>query len=79
MGTGPQEKEPQGSSGSHPTCICTASLRGTVLEQHITLHSPAQLNQEAKQPGSYIPGALCLQFICSKGAVGLAAALVAFG
>ena len=65
--------------GLTPPAFAPRASGARSWEQHITLHSPAQLNQEAKQPGSYIPGALCLQFICSEGAVGLAAAPVAFG
>lgn len=40
LGRGPREKEPQGSSGSHPTCICTESLRVMLLRAARHLAQP---------------------------------------
>lgn len=67
-----------GQPGSHPTCICTESLRVMLLRAAHHLAQPGTPELGSQGPGSYIPGALCLQFICFDSAVGLAAAPVAW-
>ena len=49
LGTGPREKEPQGRSGSHPSCIGTESLRVTVLRaaHHLAQPGTAKLGSQA--------------------------------
>ena len=57
-------RKPQGHGPASSTSPCTA--------RHNRVGKP-------NGPGSYIPGALCLQFICFERVMGLAAAPVAFG
>lgn len=64
--------------GLTPPAFAPASGSCSLRAAH-HLAQPGTQSWEAKWPGSYIPGALCLQFICFDDAVGLAAAPVAFG